>query len=195
MRLLLALAILALSPSLAFAHAGIEHGVGFVHGFAHPAGGLDHVLAMVAVGILAFVLGGRALWLVPASFVGAMLVGFAFGIAQVQLPFVELAIALSSVAIGSAAAMGRPMPASAAMALVGIFALFHGHAHGAEMARSVDGTSYALGFVAATALLHLAGMTAAFGVARATGRFGKATARLAGAAFAVGGIGILAGWL
>lgn len=195
MRLLLALAILVVSPGLAFAHTGIDHGVGFFHGLAHPVGGLDHVLAMVAVGVFAFVLGGRALWLVPLSFVGAMIAGFALGIAQVQLPLVELAIALSTVAIGGAAALGRPMPTGAAMALVGGFAVFHGHAHGAEMGQSVDGSTYALGFISATAMLHLAGIGAASAVARLTGRFGKAAARLAGAAFAVGGVGIMAGWL
>ena len=195
MRLLLALAILALSPGLAFAHTGIGHGAGFVHGLAHPAGGLDHVLAMIAVGIFAFVLGGRALWLVPLSFVGAMVAGFALGLAQVHLPFVELAIALSSVAIGGAAALGRPMHVGAAMALVGSFAVFHGHAHGAEMGQSVGGLTYALGFVTATALLHLAGVVSALGTAKLAGRFGTAAAQLSGAAFAIGGLGVLAGWL
>ncbi len=195
MRLLLALAILVISPGLAFAHAGIDHGAGFVHGLAHPVGGLDHVLAMVAVGVFAFVLGGRALWLVPLSFVGAMVAGFALGVAQIQLPFVELGIALSSVAIGGAAALGRPMPVVAAMALVGTFAVFHGHAHGAEMGQSVGGFTYALGFITATALLHLAGIAAAFGTAKFAGRFAKTAARLSGAAFAIGGLGILSGWL
>ena len=195
MRLLLALAILALSPGLASAHTGIAHGAGFFHGIAHPVGGLDHVLAMLAVGVFAFVLGGRALWLVPLSFVGAMVAGFGLGIAQIQLPFVELAIALSIVAIGGAAALGRPMPVGAAMALVGTFAVFHGHAHGAEMAESADGLTYALGFVTATALLHLAGLAAAFGAAHLAGRFGGTAARLAGGAFAIAGLGILAGWL
>lgn len=195
MRLLLALAILVVSPGLAFAHPGLDHGGGFAHGLAHPVGGLDHVLAMIAVGVFAFVLGGRALWLVPLSFVGAMVAGFALGVGQIQLPFVELGIALSSVAIGGAAALGRPMPLVAAMSLVGIFAVFHGHAHGAEMGQSVGGLTYALGFVTATALLHLAGIAAAFGTAKLAGRFGKTAARLSGAAFAIGGLGILAGWL
>ena len=195
MRLLLALAILLVSPGLAFAHTGIDHGAGFFHGFEHPIGGIDHILAMVAVGVFAFVLGGRALWLVPLSFVGMMIVGFALGVAQVDMPFVELGIALSSIVIGGAAALGRPMPVAAAMALVGVFAVFHGHAHGAEMPRAAGGLTYALGFVAATALLHLAGLAAAFGVAGLTARFGKTVARLAGAAFALGGAGVLAGWL
>jgi urease accessory protein len=195
MRLLLALAILIVTPGLAFAHTGIDHGAGFFHGFEHPIGGIDHILAMVAVGIFAFVLGGRALWLVPLSFVGMMIAGFALGIARIDLPFIELGIALSSVVIGGAAALGRPMPVAAAMALVGVFAIFHGHAHGAEMPPAAGGLVYALGFIAATALLHLAGIAAAFGVARLSARFGKTTARLAGAAFALGGVGVLAGWL
>ncbi|WP_156460410.1 HupE/UreJ family protein [Devosia sp. Root635] len=195
MRLLLALAILALSPTIAFAHTGIGDTAGFLHGFEHPIGGIDHILAMVAVGVFAVVLGGRALWLVPLSFVGMMVAGFALDIAQLGLPFVELGIALSSVVIGAAAALGRPMPVALAMALVGVFAVFHGHAHGAEMPETAAGLTYALGFVAATALLHLSGIFAASGMARIVGRFGKTAAQLAGGLFALGGIGILAGWL
>jgi urease accessory protein len=195
MRLLLALAILVLSPTLAFAHADVSHAAGFIHGFAHPIGGLDHVLAMLAVGIFAYVLGGRALWLVPLSFVGMMIVGFGLGVAQVNLPFVELGIALSSVAIGAAAALGRPIPVAGAAALVGAFAIFHGHAHGAEMPADSSGLTYATGFVVATALLHLTGILATFGAAKLVGRHGRLLARLAGGAFALGGVGILAGWL
>lgn len=195
MRLIIALAILVLSPSLAFAHIGVGHAAGFFHGFEHPIGGLDHILAMVAVGVFAYVLGGRALWLVPLSFVGMMIVGFILGAAQIDMPFVELGIALSSVVIGAAAAWGRPMPVAAAMALVGVFAVFHGHAHGAEMPADSSGLSYAIGFAVSTALLHLAGIAAAFGIARLIGRHGKLAAQIAGGAFAAGGIGILAGWL
>ena len=195
MRLLLALAILALSPTLAFAHTGIGHTAGLFHGFEHPIGGIDHVLAMVAVGVFAFVLGGRALWLVPLSFVGMMVAGFALGIAQVEVPFVELGIALSSVVIGAAAALGPPMPVALAMSLVGVFATFHGDAHGAELPDTAAGLTYAFGFIAATALLHAAGILAALGVSRLVGRHGKAAAQLAGAVFALGGVGVLAGWL
>lgn len=195
MRLLLALAILALSPTIAFAHTGIGHPAGFFHGFEHPIGGMDHVLAMVAVGVFAFVLGGRALWQVPLSFVGMMIAGFALGVAQIEVPFVELGIALSSVVIGAAAALGRPMPVALAMGLVGVFAIFHGHAHGAEMPETTAGLTYALGFVIATALLHAAGILAALGVSRIVGRHGKTAAQVAGAVFALGGVGILAGWL
>ncbi|MBB3951481.1 HupE/UreJ family protein [Aureimonas jatrophae] len=191
---LLALAA-ALLPTVAFAHTGIGDTAGFLHGFEHPIGGLDHILAMVAVGVFAYVLSGRALWLVPAAFVGMMVVGFALGVAQVDVPFVELGIALSSVVIGGAAALGRPMPVGAAMALVGVFAVFHGHAHGAEMPETAGGLTYAAGFIAATALLHAAGIALAFGAASLIGRYGRTVARAAGAVFALGGVGVLAGWL
>jgi urease accessory protein len=193
MRLLLALAVLALTPTLSFAHTGIGHGAGFFHGLEHPIGGLDHVLAMIAVGIFAYVLGGRALW--PLSFVGMMVAGFVLGIARLDMPFVELGIAVSSIAIGAAAALGRPMPIAIAMALVGAFATFHGHAHGAEMPVASSALSYATGFVLATALLHVIGIGAAFGLSRLTGRYGRVLARFAGAGFALGGVGLLAGWI
>lgn len=195
MRLVLALTIMLLTPTLAFAHAGPGGAAGFIHGFNHPIGGIDHVLAMVAVGVFAFILGGRALFLVPISFVLMMVIGFALGIAQVEVPFVELGIALSSVVIGGAAATGRPMPAALAAGLVGIFAVCHGHAHGSEMPASASGLSYAAGFVVATALLHLTGLAASTGVARVIGRHGKLVARVAGGVFALSGIGVLAGWL
>jgi urease accessory protein len=191
---LLALSLIAL-PTAAFAHTGAGDANGFVHGFMHPVGGIDHILAMVAVGVFAFVLGGCALWLVPLAFVGMMAVGFLLGIGQVDVPFVELGIALSSVVIGGAAALGRPMPVAAAMGLVGVFAIFHGHAHGTEMPADGGGLTYALGFMAATALLHAAGIAAALGVGKVVGKYGRLLAQVAGGAFALGGVGVLAGWL
>jgi urease accessory protein len=188
-------ALFVLIPTAAFAHTGVGDTSGFVHGFMHPVSGIDHILCMVAVGVFAFVLGGRALWLVPLSFVGMMAVGFLLGVSGVDLPYVELGIGLSSVVIGAAAAWGRPMPVRGAMALVGLFAIFHGHAHGAEMPQNAAGLEYALGFIVATALLHVAGILGAMGVAKLAGRFGRPLAQLAGAAFALGGIGVLAGWL
>lgn len=191
---LLALSLIAL-PTAAFAHTGHGDTAGFLHGFMHPIGGLDHILAMVAVGVFAFVLGGRALILVPLSFVGMMAVGFLLGANGVNVPFVELGIALSSVVIGAVAASGRSMPVAAAMSLVGLFAIFHGHAHGAEMPADATGLEYALGFMAATALLHAAGIGTAMGVAKVVGRHGRTLAQIAGGVFALGGVGVLAGWL
>ena len=193
-RALLALALIAL-PTAAFAHAGHGDTAGLLSGFMHPVGGIDHVLAMVAVGVFAFVLGGRALFLVPLSFVAMMLAGFALGTSGISLPFVELGIALSSIVIGAAAAWGKPMPVAAAMSLVGAFAVFHGHAHGAEMPANAAGLEYALGFMLATAALHLAGIGAAMGVTRLVGKYGKPVAQVAGGVFALGGLGVLAGWL
>lgn len=187
--------VLAAFPSAALAHTGMGPAEGFIHGFGHPLGGVDHILAMLAVGVFASVLGGRALYLVPLSFVAMMVLGFALGVMQVQVPFVELGIALSSIAIGGAAALGRPMPLAGAAALAGLFAVFHGHAHGAEMPGNADGLAYALGFVLATALLHAAGLLGALGLARLAGRNGRVLARAAGVVFALGGVGVLAGWL
>ena len=174
LRLLFILAAV-LIPSAAFAHTGVGNTTGFLHGFEHPIGGIDHILAMVAVGVFAYVLGGRALWLVPSAFVGMMVIGFVLGVAEVTVPFVELGIALSSVVIGGAAALGRPMPVGIAVALVGVFAIFHGHAHGAEMPENAGGVTYAVGFIVATALLHVVGILAAFGAARVIGRYGRMT--------------------
>jgi len=185
--------LLALSPSLAFAHAGHGEAIGFAHGFWHPVGGLDHVLAMVAVGIFAANLGGRALWAVPATFVALMAAGGAFGMYGVAMPFVEIGIAASVIVLGGAVALGwRNWPLGAAMALVGFFAVFHGHAHGAEMPADASAFAYAAGFMLATALLHVAGI----GAGIAIGKVGTDAPRLAqglGAAVAMAGVGLLAG--
>jgi urease accessory protein len=194
MRLILAL-VLALVPTAVLAHSGHSDAIGVIHGFMHPLGGLDHVLAMVAVGVFAFVLGGRALWLVPTSFLGAMVLGFLLGAGGVGVPFVELGIALSSIVIGAAAAWGKPIPVAAAMGLVGVFAVFHGHAHGAEMPANAAGVEYALGFIFATALLHLGGIAAAIGVSRLVGTYGRPIAQAVAGLLALGGVGVLAGWL
>jgi len=164
-------------PGAALAHPGHD-AVGFTHGVMHPLGGLDHVLAMVAVGLYAALLGGRALWLVPATFVGAMAMGGAFGAAGVTLPYTEAGIALSVIVLGLAVALR----------LAGVFAIFHGHAHGAEMPQDASGTAYAAGFMVATALLHGAGI--AIGVA--AGRLGWRIAQAAGGAMAAAGVVLLA---
>lgn len=190
-RPLLALAAL-LTPSLALAHTGVGDTHGFVHGFAHPLGGLDHMLAMVAVGLFAAHLGGRALWLVPASFVGVMALGGAVGMAGIEIPFVEAGIALSVIVLGAAVALQVALPTIAAMALVGFFAIFHGHAHGAELPQGASGLGYAAGFLIATALLHAAGISLGLAIGRLGAR-GLRTAQLGGTAMALAGAGILTG--
>ncbi len=186
---------LALAPSLAFAHTGVGATHGFVHGFMHPVTGLDHVLAMVTVGILAWQMGGRAIWLLPASFVSLMAVGGALGMGGFDLPYVETGIALSVVVLGAAVAMGVKAPLAFAMGLVGMFAVFHGHAHGAEMPETAGGLSYGLGFMLATALLHLAGLGLGFAIGRLGETSGQAWVRGAGAAISLAGVALLTGAL
>ena len=188
-------ALLVVLPTAALAHSGAVSGAGFSHGLLHPLGGADHVLAMLAVGLLAFVLSGRALLLVPLSFVAMMVVGFLLGRAGMPLPGIELGIALSSLVIGALATLSRAIPLSVAMGTAGLFAVFHGHAHGAEIPVAADALAYALGFVAATGLLHAGAIVVALAASRLGGRAGPSLLRTAGAAVALGGVGVLAGWL
>src|SRR3954447_25676121 len=125
-RVLLTVGLL-LASTASHAHAGVAAATGFTHGFLHPVGGLDHVLVMVAVGLFAVHLGGRALWLVPLSFVSMTAVGGIVGMAGFGLPFVEIGIALSVIVLGAAVAFSLHLPTVAAMGLVGLFAIFHGH--------------------------------------------------------------------
>lgn len=180
--LTLPLALVATTP--AFAHLNpAEHG-SFAAGFSHPMFGADHILAMVAVGLWAVLLGGGALWMVPAAFVGTMMAGFLLAIAGAPLPFVEPTILASVVAIGLFAAMAIRVPTPLAMVMVGFFALFHGHAHGGEMG-AATAASYLLGFAVATALLHAVGLT--LGVLLGAGR-GRLIIRAAGAGTAFAGL-------
>jgi urease accessory protein len=183
-------ALLMITP--AFAHTGIGDTTGLGHGFMHPLGGIDHVLAMVAVGLFAALLGGRALWLVPASFVGMMVIGGALGMAGVNLPFVEIGIGLSVVVLGGAVALHLNMRVAAAMALVGFFTIFHGHAHGAEMPGTASSFEYGVGFVLTTALLHIVGIGLGLTIGKMSELHGQRIAQVAGGAMALTGIAMLA---
>jgi urease accessory protein len=189
----LAAASLVLAPCVASAHPGHEGTPGLVHGFLHPLGGLDHILAMVAVGLFAARLGGRALWLVPASFVVTMAVAGVAGMTGFALPYVEAGIALSILVLGAAIALDWTMPVAAAMGLVAFFAVFHGHAHGAEMPQTMSGLAYGAGFIAATAALHALGI----GLGLVIGRSGETASRrilqIGGGAAALAGAALLAG--
>ena len=193
-RLLIA-APLALLPTLALAHTGVGETSGFSHGFMHPVSGLDHILAMVLVGIFAWQLGGRALWAVPATFVLVMAVGGGLGMVGIDIPFVEVGIGLSVVVLGAIVAFGVKAPVAVAMAVVGLFAIFHGHAHGAEMPEDAGGLAYAAGFMIATALLHCVGIAIGFGIGKISDRYGPAVTRTVGALSAMAGVGLLAGLL
>lgn len=153
---------LAVWAAPAAAHTGIGTVAGFTAGFSHPLVGVDHLLAMVAVGLFAGLIGGRAVWVVPLSFLAAMLIGGVLGLAGLALPAVETTITVSVIILGLVVALGRAWPVAAATIMVGAFALFHGHAHGAEMDAGHGAILYSAGFLAATALLHAAGL----GIAR-----------------------------
>ena len=185
-------AILAiLLPTVAFAHTGVGETSGFMHGFGHPISGLDHILAMVMVGVFAWQLSGRALWLVPTSFVLMMAVGGALGVFGIDVPFVEVSIALSVIVLGMSVALGIKTPVVATMAVVGLFAIFHGHAHGAEMPEDAGGVAYVTGFMIATALLHVTGISIGFLIGKAGERHGPMVVRASGGVVAIAGVGIL----
>ncbi|HZL30675.1 MAG TPA: HupE/UreJ family protein [Pseudolabrys sp.] len=162
MNLVSIFALLILDVTPALAHVGIHAGLGstasFAAGVAHPLSGLDHVAVMVAVGLWAALKGGRALWLWPATFVGVMLIGGALGMAHVALPLVEPGILASVVALGLLVALAVDLPLWIGAAIIGLFAVFHGHAHGSEVAENVGGFEYMAGFAIATATLHATGI-------------------------------------
>jgi urease accessory protein len=185
-------AVLMLAPTTAFAHTGAGYAHGFADGLAHPLGGLDHILAMVTVGILAWQLGGRAIWLVPASFVSLMAIGGTFGIAGEPLPWVELGIAASVIVLGAMVALRVKAPLAMAMGIVGLFAIFHGYAHGTGMPLDASGGAYAAGFMPATALLHVAGIALGFLIGRIGDAYGRLAYQLGGGLVALAGVGILA---
>jgi urease accessory protein len=179
--------------STVFLHTGYDSSV--FAGLLHPVLGIDHLLAMVTVGLLSAQLGGRAIWTVPAAFVSVMALGGLLGIAGMPLPFVEYAIAASVVTLGIALAANRQLPMVAAMALVGLFALFHGHAHGAELpiysGSAVGVLAYVFGFLVATAGLHLVG--ALTGQIAVSNPRGASVLRFSGALIAIVGVFLVIG--
>lgn len=190
----LPLAVLAVLAGPAAAHVDSHMGASghgsFAAGFTHPLFGTDHLLAMVAVGLWASVLGGRALWALPLGFVGAMTLGFGLALAGLPLPMVEPMILGSVLLMGALVALAVRLPLGAGVGMVAALGLFHGHAHGAEMG-SASALSFLAGFVTATALLHGAGVLAGvalarLGGARVTRALGAAVA-LAGSAMTLAG--------
>ncbi|OJF92971.1 HupE/UreJ family protein [Pararhizobium antarcticum] len=186
--LLTAAALLIASSAPAFAHLDpAEHG-SLLAGISHPLVGLDHILVMVAVGLWASQIGGKALLAVPGAFVGTMATGFLLAMVGVQLPFVEPAILASVVALGLLVAMAIRMPAAASAAVVGVFALFHGYAHGGELG-AAGALPFGLGFVIATALLHLAGIALGLGINRLAS--GRVLSRIIGGVTALAGVALI----
>jgi urease accessory protein len=147
---------------------------------------------MVTVGLLAWQLGGRAIWLVPATFVSLMALGGALGIAGEPLSVVEYGIAASLIVLGAMVALGMRAPTVVAAALVGLFAMFHGYAHGMETPADASGSTFAAGFILATMLLHACGIALGFLVGRIAERYERLGYQVAGAFVALAGVGMLA---
>ena len=188
-RTILLTVALSLFAGTAYAHPG-HTPAGFAAGLAHPFLGVDHLLAMIAIGLWAAQQGGRALWTVPAAFVGAMALGGALawsGLVEhgLVLPHVETAIAVSVLVPGLLVATRRQWTATAGMALAAVFALFHGYAHGLEMPQAASPAGYAAGFVLATVFLH--------GVGIAGSLIGRPGMRMAGMGIAAAGLALVLG--
>jgi urease accessory protein len=186
-RTALGVAAVAAWSGAALAHTGAEHALSFASGFAHPFTGLDHMLAMMAVGLWAGLVGGRALWAWPAAFVGVMVLGGLLGIAGVGLPIVEAGILASVVVLGLMVLFAARLPVAVGAILVALFALLHGHAHGGELPGDAVAATYAAGFAIATALLHALGL----GIAHLAGsERGRLLVRGAGALVAAAGVAL-----
>ena len=181
--------VAALLAGPAGAHVEAGQVQGFFSGLAHPVSGLDHVLAMVAVGLWGAQLGVPALWLLPLSFPIVMALGGLLGLLGIPLPGVEIGIAASALLLGGAVMSGRRVPLAAALGLVCLFAIFHGHAHGAEMAAEASALWYSLGFMLATAALHASGIGIALAAKQDWARRGL---RIGGALIAASGVWLLA---
>ena len=187
-RNLIAILTLTCLPGLALAHPGHEHS-GLVAGLGHPLLGLDHLLAMLAVGLWAAQQQGRTRWALPLTFVASMLVGGLLGFAGLQLPLMETGIAASVLALGLLVALAVRPPLPLAVALTALFALAHGLAHGLELPDLASPAAYAFGFVIATATLHAIG----FAVVNWLPRAAAPLVRIAGAGATLSGAWLLAG--
>ncbi len=180
-----------LIPSMASAHTGVGDTAGFWHGLAHPIGGLDHILAMVAVGLWAAQIGGKALWMVPGAFVLAMAGSSVIGHFGLPLPGVEQGILASDFVLGLLLLFAARLPLAVSTGIVAILAIFHGYAHGAEMPSTASGLVYGFGFIVSTAMLHLAGIGMGWATARYQPKLQEQLFRLGGGAVVVGAVYVL----
>jgi len=180
---------LTLASVPAFAHTGAGPVDGFLHGLMHPLTGLDHVLAMVAVGLWAGLVGGRARIAYPAAFVAMMALAGAWGMSGGALAGAEVGIAFSVIILGAAVALKASPPLAAGTLACGILAIFHGFAHGAELPENASGLTYAVGFILATAALHFVGILLAGAIAARA----PLIARIAGGGLVLAGVALLAG--
>ncbi|MEI7457264.1 MAG: HupE/UreJ family protein [Nitrosomonadales bacterium] len=183
--LLLFVASGELLPTVAFAHVGVGEASGFLDGLMHPVSGLDHICAMVAVGLWAAQMGVRSIWAVPITFVSVMVSGWMLGVSGISMPFAELGIMLSVLMLGVFIATSVRLPLWLSSAIVGLFAMCHGHTHGTEMPGSTSSMMYAYGFILSTVFLHIVGVTFGLGMHR---QAQKLIVRLAGASIAIFGL-------
>ena len=169
---------------MAQAHIHKGEGVSFISGFRHPISGLDHVVAMIAVGLWGAQLGAPAIWVLPVAFPLVMAIGGMLGLVGVPLPGTEIGIAASAILLGTAVTLRLRPPLALAAVLVGFFGIFHGYAHGSELPPGANGLLYSMGFVIATGCLHAVGIT--IGLAN-RGTWGERAVRMVGAAVALTG--------
>jgi urease accessory protein len=179
-------------PATASAHTETGALGGFVSGFTHPLTGLDHMVAMVAVGLWGAFLGGRAMWMLPVVFPVVMAFGGALGVLGAPFPAIETGIALSGVVLGLMVAFAVKPPLWIAAVIVGLFGMFHGHAHGTELPETANAFAYSVGFVISTGLLHLSGIALGLLV---RWPWGKIAVRAGGFAIAAVGLGFLFNFL
>jgi urease accessory protein len=177
--------VFLLLPIFLLAHEQIGASAGFLTGLKHPISGLDHVLAMIAVGLWGAQLGAPAVWVLPVTFPMVMAFGGFLGLVGIPLPGVEVGIALSAIMLGLVVAGEAKPPLAVAAVLVGFFAVFHGHAHGTELPAGQSGLTYSIGFVVATGCLHAVGIAIGLVHRWKAGRIGL---RLAGAFVAIAGV-------
>ena len=186
-----AIAISLWIPQIASAHTGVGDVTGFWHGLEHPIGGLDHILAMLAVGLWAAQMGGKALWIVPGAFITAMIGSSVMGHFGLPLPGIEQGILASDFILGLLLLFAARLPLALSAGIVGILAIFHGYAHGAEMPETASGLAYGFGFIISTAFLHLAGIGIGVAIERYQPKIQQLLFRVGGGATVVGAIYVL----
>ena len=186
------LAVFLLVPVSAWAHVESGHAGGFLSGLSHPVSGLDHVLAMVAVGLWGAQLGAPAMWMLPVAFPMMMAFGGMLGLMGLPVPGIEVGIAVSGIVLGALILVEKKMPLFAALLIVAFFAIFHGHAHGTELEAGQNAMLYSLGFVLCTGTLH--GLGIAMGLVHRW-PFGRLALRGAGSIVMAGGLLFLWGAL
>jgi urease accessory protein len=184
--------LLLLAPGLALAHPSLDHALSFAAGISHPFGGLDHLLAMVAVGMLGARLKGRAVWMLPLTFMTMLAVGAAIGIGRPASSLIEIAVAASVILFGLVLGMKHEIRSIAAVIVVGTFAVAHGYAHGTE-AISGNAAGYIGGMLIASAVLHTAGIVTVLRMTRLDRDKAESALRLAGALIALAGAGVMFG--